>query len=189
LNTRNMLGFRVTFSYRIGKMSVDQRPVRRKRSINNDDLKDGGGDGGMQMGGETPAPQGNVQGARRQGAPPPAAQRRPEASRSESTDVTTYDVTGTWKYATDSQQGGGGMLVLTKTANEYSGTIRPVRSQEDIKVEEVTVAGNDITFTYPVTFGPNTLRVQVHCKIGKDQMRGTMQTGQRTVNFTAERSQ
>ncbi len=37
-------GFRVNFSYRIGKMSFDQ-PQRRKKSINNDDEKsEGGGD-------------------------------------------------------------------------------------------------------------------------------------------------
>jgi outer membrane receptor for ferrienterochelin and colicin len=191
LNTRNMLGFRITFSYRIGKMSVDQRPARRKRSINNDDLKEGGaGDASMQMGGESPAPQGNVQGARRQSPPAPAAHRRhTEAPATESTDGTIYDVTGNWKYGSDSPQGGSGVLVLTKSANGYSGTIRPARSQEEIEVEELTVAGNDITFAYPVTFGGNTLRVQVHCKIVKDQIRGTMQTGHRTVNFTAERSE
>lgn len=50
------MSFRVNFSYRIGKMNVDQQP-RRKRSINNDDLKDGGGDG--QGGG---APGGQMQG-------------------------------------------------------------------------------------------------------------------------------
>ncbi|MGV3560375.1 TonB-dependent receptor domain-containing protein [Larkinella arboricola] len=40
-------GVRLTFSYRIGKMSFDQ-PQRRKKSVNNDDVKDGGG----QQGGE-----------------------------------------------------------------------------------------------------------------------------------------
>jgi outer membrane receptor protein involved in Fe transport len=40
---RNM-NFKINFSYRIGKLSMDQRP-RRKKSVNNDDLK-GGGDGG-----------------------------------------------------------------------------------------------------------------------------------------------
>lgn len=35
-------GVRLTFSYRIGKMSFDQ-PQRRKKSVNNDDVKDGGG--------------------------------------------------------------------------------------------------------------------------------------------------
>ncbi|MGA0560608.1 TonB-dependent receptor domain-containing protein [Larkinella sp. VNQ87] len=34
-------GVRLTFSYRIGKMSFDQ-PQRRKKSVNNDDVKDGG---------------------------------------------------------------------------------------------------------------------------------------------------
>ncbi len=47
--TRNM-NFKVNFSYRIGKLSMDQRPKRRK-SINNDDLKDGGGgDTGQEQG-------------------------------------------------------------------------------------------------------------------------------------------
>ncbi|MFC5411855.1 TonB-dependent receptor domain-containing protein [Larkinella bovis] len=41
-------GVRLTFSYRIGKMSFDQ-PQRRKKSVNNDDIKDGG-DGGQQGG-------------------------------------------------------------------------------------------------------------------------------------------
>ncbi|MFD1140414.1 TonB-dependent receptor domain-containing protein [Larkinella insperata] len=35
-------GVRLTFSYRIGKMSFDQ-PQRRRKSVNNDDVKDGGG--------------------------------------------------------------------------------------------------------------------------------------------------
>lgn len=43
---RNM-NFKVNFSYRIGKMSMDQRPKRRK-SINNDDMKDGGDGGQME---------------------------------------------------------------------------------------------------------------------------------------------
>ncbi|WBL43657.1 TonB-dependent receptor [Algoriphagus halophytocola] len=41
---RNM-NFKINFSYRIGKLSMDQKP-RRKKSINNDDLK-GGSEGGQ----------------------------------------------------------------------------------------------------------------------------------------------
>ncbi|MFN3758667.1 MAG: TonB-dependent receptor domain-containing protein [Algoriphagus aquaeductus] len=40
------MNFKVNFTYRIGKMSMDQKP-RRRRSINNDDLKDGEGGGGQ----------------------------------------------------------------------------------------------------------------------------------------------
>ncbi|MFC3417295.1 TonB-dependent receptor domain-containing protein [Algoriphagus hitonicola] len=42
---RNM-NFKINFSYRIGKLSMDDRP-RRRRSVTNDDLKEGGG-GGME---------------------------------------------------------------------------------------------------------------------------------------------
>jgi hypothetical protein len=63
---RNM-NFKINFSYRIGKMTVDPNAARkRRRSINNDDLKDGGdgnpGMDGQQQGG-TPAarPAGNQQ--------------------------------------------------------------------------------------------------------------------------------
>jgi outer membrane receptor protein involved in Fe transport len=41
INTLHLTNFKITFSYRIGKMSFDA--PKRRRSINNDDLKDGGG--------------------------------------------------------------------------------------------------------------------------------------------------
>lgn len=66
VNTLHLTNFKITFSYRIGKMSFDA--PKRRRSINNDDLKDGGGDnngGGMQQQ-STPQQQG-----------PPANMRRP----------------------------------------------------------------------------------------------------------------
>ncbi|WP_026969006.1 TonB-dependent receptor domain-containing protein [Algoriphagus terrigena] len=57
-NTMRNMNFKVNFSYRIGKMSMDQRPKRRK-SINNDDMKEGGDGGQMENqnagGGAAPA--------------------------------------------------------------------------------------------------------------------------------------
>ncbi len=49
-------GVRLTFSYKIGKMSFDDAPRKRQKSVNNDDVKgdDGGGNdtgGGQQQGG------------------------------------------------------------------------------------------------------------------------------------------
>jgi len=46
------MNFKINFTYRIGKMSLDQAP-RRRKSINNDDLKEGenGGQGENQQGG------------------------------------------------------------------------------------------------------------------------------------------
>ena len=56
LTSRYNLGFRVNFSYRIGKMSFDQ-PQRRRRGVNNDDVKSGEGGGDNQGGGQQPQPQ------------------------------------------------------------------------------------------------------------------------------------
>jgi len=49
-NVVQNLNFKINFSYRIGKLSVDQRP-RNRKGVNNDDLKEGG-DGGLGGGGE-----------------------------------------------------------------------------------------------------------------------------------------
>jgi hypothetical protein len=45
VNEMYNLNFKVTFSYRIGKMNMNA-PQRRRKSVSNDDLKGGGGDGG-----------------------------------------------------------------------------------------------------------------------------------------------
>ncbi|HET9487810.1 MAG TPA: outer membrane beta-barrel protein, partial [Chryseosolibacter sp.] len=190
LNTRNTLSFRVTFTYRIGKMSMDDRP-RRKRSINNDDLKDeGGSDGGMQMGGEGVTPQGgNGQGGARQRMPAqnskPAAQP-PVAS----TDSTKYEAAGKWSYTIDSPQGGGGTIVLKRDGEDYSGTIQRDRMMEPVALESVAVKGNDISFSYPATFGGNTIAIRVQARISKDSMTGTMQMGEtRSFNLSGKRTE
>lgn len=56
-DVRNNLSFRVSFTYRIGKLTNNQSQ-RRKKSVSNDDLKQGG-DGGQESGGG--APQGGGQ--------------------------------------------------------------------------------------------------------------------------------
>ena len=98
VNVMNNINFRVNFSYRIGKMGFDQ-PTRRRKSINNDDLKDGGGGGsegggqGMSGGGEGQRSGGNrPQGAGPAGTGKPAAvppqkkteQKKPEQKNEKS---------------------------------------------------------------------------------------------------------
>ena len=85
-NVLNRLSLKLTFSYRIGKLTVDQR---RGRGVNNDDLKEGGGDagggdvggGGQGGGGGAPAgggggrPAGGRAGGARPGSYPAPGQR------------------------------------------------------------------------------------------------------------------
>lgn len=196
VNTRNNLSFRITFSYRIGKMSVEQRPARRRRSINNDDLKeDGGSDGGgMQMGGggEGAAPQGNGrQGTSRQRTTAPVQNNRSGAPEAKKThDGQIFEAAGVWQYTIDSPQGGGGTITLTKSDTSYSGTVRSERRPEDIPLQDVTVNGNEVTFSYPVSFGGNTMTVKVRATVSSDAMEGTMSMGEmRTFNLTAKKIQ
>ena len=195
VNTRNNLSFRLTFSYRIGKMSVEQRPQRRRRSINNDDLKDdGGGDGGgMQMGGggEGMASPGNGrQGGGRQRATAPAQGTKsgqPGAAR-KADDAAVYEAAGTWQYTIDSPQGGGGTFTLNKAGSTYTGTLRSDRRPEDVALQDVTVNGNEITFSYPATFGANTMTVKVRASISSDVMQGTLSMGEmRTFDMSAKK--
>jgi outer membrane receptor protein involved in Fe transport len=69
-NVVQNLNFKINFSYRIGKLTVDQRP-RNRKSVNNDDLKDGGDAGGGIGGGDLGGGQGGG------GARPSGAGQRP----------------------------------------------------------------------------------------------------------------
>ncbi|HKZ38817.1 MAG TPA: TonB-dependent receptor, partial [Chryseolinea sp.] len=51
LSVLHNMGFRVNISYRIGKMNVDGSRTKRRKTINNDDMKDGGDGGGAGMDG------------------------------------------------------------------------------------------------------------------------------------------
>jgi outer membrane receptor protein involved in Fe transport len=56
-NTMHYLNFKITFSYRIGKLSFDDKRKRGRKSISNDDLKEGGdnNNGVQQQQGGAPA--------------------------------------------------------------------------------------------------------------------------------------
>jgi outer membrane receptor protein involved in Fe transport len=62
-NVIRILNFKVNISYRIGKLTVDQRP-RNRKGVSNDDLKEGGdnGGGGLGGGGDTGGAGGGQQG-------------------------------------------------------------------------------------------------------------------------------
>ncbi|HYG37137.1 MAG TPA: TonB-dependent receptor [Cytophagales bacterium] len=66
-NVMYNMNFKVNFSYRIGKLNANDQPRKRRRSVSNDDLKQGGDSSSdAPQGGGAPAPAG-----RRQGGPRP----------------------------------------------------------------------------------------------------------------------
>ncbi|WP_071892305.1 TonB-dependent receptor domain-containing protein [Hymenobacter sp. PAMC 26628] len=75
-NVLHNMSFKVNMSYRIGKLTVDQRP-RNRKGVNNDDLKEGGdngggGDAGAGAGGQGGGGGGQGGGGARQGGGRPA---------------------------------------------------------------------------------------------------------------------
>ncbi len=182
----NNFSFRINFSYRIGKMSVDQ-PRRRSRSINNDDMKDGGGDGGMDNGGGNAggAPAG---GSARTGAGAAGgaagAQRNQTTTKPALADTSKVDLTavvqaaGNWTYTIESPQGGGGILKITKDGEIYKGVIINSRNNREVALKTVTVKGNELSFSYENNAGGNTMEVTATAIISGDQFAGTMNIGQ-----------
>ncbi|MFN5431746.1 MAG: TonB-dependent receptor domain-containing protein [Cyclobacteriaceae bacterium] len=178
VNEITNLNFKVTFSYRIGKMSMEA-PRRRKKSINNDDLKDegGGGDGGQ--GGGAPAGAG-VGGGRPQGGPPVTipSTAKPTQTAAAKADTIVYEAAGTWNYTIESPQGGVGTLKIKKEGNVYSGTIASNRSPRENPLKDVVFKNNELSFSYELNFGGNTAVIAVKGMMTKDQFAGTMSVGQ-----------
>lgn len=196
MNTMNNLSFRINFSYRIGKMSMENRP-RRSRSINNDDLKDGGGDngGGGDMGGGQQGGGGGMQmpGNRGQrGGQAPQNTNKPitQNNAPKPADGAVYEAAGTWSFTIDSPQGGAGTIVIKKENGVYSGTIKTQRMTQETAFSSVTVNGNEVTLSYTTNFGGNSVPVDIKTTIVNNDMQGTMNLGQfRTFNLTGKRSE
>ncbi|MEQ1585883.1 MAG: TonB-dependent receptor [Cyclobacteriaceae bacterium] len=182
----NNFSFRVNISYRIGKMGFDQ-PRRRSRSINNDDMKEGGDGGGMDNGGNAG---GNAAGGaqQRNGAGAGAAVvARPGTTPAKQPTTETPKVDpsvpvvaeGNWAYSIESPQGNNdGNLKINKEGDTYSGVIISSRNNRETPLKNVKVTGNELSFNYEVSFGGNTNEILVKGIIAGDQFAGTMTMGQ-----------
>ena len=192
VNIINNMGFNINFSYRFGKMSMDGGRQGRRRSINNDDLKDGSMDGGMDMN------QGQPQQQQQRGTGTPAfipptpagAPKQPEKTASADTAKATVDATGTWTYTMETPQGTStGTFTIKKENNYYSGVITSARmNNQGMALSSVSVSGNELTMTYTANFGGNEVPITIKGTIVENSLDGTMAFGQfRTVPIKAKR--
>ena len=180
------MSFRVNVSYRIGKMSFDQKP-RRKKSVSNDDLKDGGGDG--MDSGQGGMPQG--QQPRGNGAIPMTAPVVKSAVSSKpDTTKATVDATGIWAYSMETQMGiTTGILTIKKDGESYNGTMFSSRNNQEVPLTTVTVSGNELTVIYTSNFGGNEVQVTIKGQITGDDLDAIMSIGQfRTMPLKAKRN-
>ena len=189
INTRNNLSFRVNFSYRIGKMTLEDRPRRSRRSIDNDDLKMGDGGDGMQMGAEGGNMPTNGGGTRNQR--PVRSNTAPAAAQTSSAmDSIQYDAAGQWAFTIDSPQSSGGTITIINDEGVYSGTIKTERMPAPTTFTSVIVNGNEVIALYNATFGGNTIPVTIKFQIKDQELSGTMSFGEsRSFNLSGKRAE
>ncbi|MHA6248852.1 TonB-dependent receptor domain-containing protein [Pontibacter sp. CAU 1760] len=184
-NVMHNMNFKVNFSYRIGKLTSDA-PRRRRKSVNNDDLK-GGGEGGAQ---ETSAqPSGAVQGgmgARTGGAPatggakPTAPAIAPTSVDSTSASTGNVNPTGRWQGKMGERD-----LTLNLVASGTTLTGSIVTPRGEMPITDGSVDGENIRFS--LSFGPNTMVYQG--KLTGEQLQLSTEFQGRPVAGTLQRIQ
>jgi outer membrane receptor protein involved in Fe transport len=189
------LNFRVSFSYRFGKMG-NQKPKKKLKSISNDDLKgegdgDGGG-GGAPQGGGGGAPQGGAPQAAPKGGPAPkgpAPKTTPPPTVAKPADGVVVEAAGTWAIKIDAPpQGDGGTIVIKKENGVYTGTIKTDRLPQETAFTSVTVNGTEVIMKYSMTMNGNAVPVEIKTTINEKDMGGTMALGTvRTFNVSGKK--
>ncbi len=185
LNVMRNMSFRINISYRIGKMSVEG--PKRRRSIDNDDLKDGGdGGGGMEGGGGGGGQQRGGSGGRPTGS---GATNKTKAVPADTTAVINAE--GTWNYTVESPQGGAGDLTIRKSNGSYTGVITNKRFNSETPLSSVMVNGNELTFQYETKGqGGNQMVIKVRSIVTGDEFTGDMTVGEfGTFPIKAKRAQ
>ena len=188
---RQNLNFKVNVNLRFGKIEGANRsvaPRRSRKSISSDDLKQGGEGGGFDGGGQDQGGQPAAGFTGGQGGQRPAAAAVP-AIKSDPTAV--VEAAGTWAYTIESPQGANsGTVKITKEGDAYTGTIINSRMQKETPLKKIQVNGNELSFSYEASFGPNTNEVTVKGVITGDAFAGAMTVGQfGSFPMTAKRGQ
>jgi hypothetical protein len=173
-SVRQNLNFKVNVNLRFGKIEGNNRssaPRRSRRTITNDDLKDGDGGGQDMGGGESAQPQSSFSGGNRGGSAPAVKPVKTDSS-------IVVNPVGKWDYTIESPQGGSGSLTINKDGDTYSGTIVNSRNNKETPLENVQLQGNGLSFSYETSFGPNTNTVKVVVAVAEESFEGTMTIGQ-----------
>jgi hypothetical protein len=186
------MNVRISVSYRFGKMG-NQKPKRKLKTINNDDLKDGGdggggdGAGGPQGGGGAqpntpqPAPKSGTPQQNKPASPPPTVEKPAEG--------TVVEAAGTWTIKIDAPpQGDNGTIVIRKENDVYTGSIKTDRMPQETPLATVSVNGTEVVMKYNLTMNGTSVPVELKTTINTTDMSGTMVIGTlRTFNLIGKK--
>lgn len=88
-------------------------------------------------------------------------------------------ILGTWSYTAETPGGSGdGTLEFVDDGSGVSGTITNSQAEEAMDVDDVTLNGNDLSFSFSVDAGGQMLTIEVEVTLDGDSFEGTMNVGQ-----------
>jgi len=86
------------------------------------------------------------------------------------------NASGSWSYTVESPQGGSGKIVIKDDGGRLSGTITSMNRESEL--QDVSLDGSTLTFSYTLDFGSNKINIQVSATIDGDTMEGNLTAGQ-----------
>ncbi|ELR72304.1 hypothetical protein C900_01586 [Fulvivirga imtechensis AK7] len=100
---------------------------------------------------------------------------KPKKKHSDEEDV---EVSGTWSYTTETPQGAGtGNIVITGEPGNYSGTITGSFSGDENVLTNITVDGKELSFSFSMNVGGDTLNIDVSVTVDGNTFEGSMTAG------------
>jgi hypothetical protein len=88
------------------------------------------------------------------------------------------EISGSWTMTTETPQGKNDSNVkFTKDGSSYTGTISGGRIESPIDLEDITVSGNSLSYTFTMSFGSNSMKIEVVGKIEGNTFTGTSTIG------------
>lgn len=88
------------------------------------------------------------------------------------------DAKGTWSYSTETPQGSNsGKIKLKNDGGSYSGSISSNMSDKETELENISVDGNKISFSFDYQMGSNTVTIEVSLTVEGDSFEGSMAVG------------
>lgn len=90
------------------------------------------------------------------------------------------EIEGSWSTVTENPQGKAeGKLTFKKEGSGYKGTVSGGRLAAPVDLNDVTLDGNTLSFNYTVSFGANSVKIEVEVKVDGETFKGTSSVGQR----------
>lgn len=83
------------------------------------------------------------------------------------------DIEGSWSTVTQSPQGNAdGKVTFKKDGSSYTGTVSGGRLPAPVDLKDVTLDGATLTYNYTLTFGSNSIKVEVEVTVEGDTFKG-----------------